>query len=147
MSDELLEELQIAGFTKSQAQALVRVFEKKKKKKPTSEANLKVWEAYDQAYLKRYNAHPVRNATVNTHIKSLVARLGEEAVDVIRFYVEHNDQFYVKIFHPVSVCVQNAESLRTQWKTGLRVTVRDARQAENKEFFENQMGRVKRGEV
>lgn len=92
---------------------------------PTSE----IWDSYRTAYLSRYGAEPVRNATVNAQLAQVVKRLGsEEAPDVAAFYVSHNGGFYAGRMHPVGLLLNDCEKLRTEWATGRRMTQTKARQ-------------------
>lgn len=92
---------------------------------PTSE----IWDSYRSAYLQRYGAEPVRNATVNAQLAQVVKRLGsEEAPDVAAFYVGHNGAFYAGRMHPVGLLLNDCEKLRTEWATGHRMTATKARQ-------------------
>lgn len=106
-----------------------------------------VWNAYRDAFVSRYKTEPVRNKTVNSQIKNLVGRLGTEAVDVVKFYLSHNDAFYVRKHHPIGLCLTDAEGLRAQWATGRKVTGNTARQAEKSDHYQSQMERVERGEL
>jgi hypothetical protein len=89
-----------------------------------------VWDAYAEAYGKRYGVAPVRNATTNSQCANLAKRLGASAVEVVRFYLTHNDGYYLRTQHPVGACLQNCESLHTQWQRGQAVTSTQVRQAE-----------------
>lgn len=89
------------------------------------------WEAYSEAYKMRYREDPVRNAQVNSKLAQLVDRLGaEEAPLVAEFFLTHNDQYYVKKMHPVGALLQDAEKIRTEWKTGNRMLSATAVQVE-----------------
>lgn len=92
------------------------------------------WEAYAKAYHKRYGSKPVRNATINGQLAGFVKRLGkEEGPSVAAFYVTHNDQFYVRSLHPVGLLLRDAEKLRTEWITGLRMTQTKAAQTDRRD--------------
>ncbi len=104
--------------------------------------NAATWLAYSQAYSARYREPPVRNAKVNSNIANLVKRLGMEAPDVAAFYLTHNDQFYIKKRHPVSLLLSDAEGLRTQWKTGTKATALEARSAEARDGLHEQYKRL-----
>ncbi|NDE91615.1 MAG: hypothetical protein EB059_10885 [Alphaproteobacteria bacterium] len=90
-----------------------------------------IWEAYREAYRGRYGVDPVRNATTNTQCANLAKRLGAAAVEVVKFYLTHNDGFYLKTQHPIGLCLNQAESLHTQWQRGVAVTSGQVRQFEN----------------
>lgn len=109
------------------------------------------WEAYALAYQKRYMVAPVRNAMTNRACVQLVDRLGaEEAPMVVSHYVWHADFLYVKAGHPLHLCVRDAEKLRTEWKTGNKVTTATARQLERRghnqsvvrDYLENENGQA-----
>ncbi len=102
-----------------------------------------VWLSYSDAYLSRYGEEPVRNARVNSMVKQLVERLGDEAIPVVAFYVHHNDPFYCKSAHAISLCLRDAEGLRTQWKTGRKITTGEVRSLERTDNLKAQMERMK----
>lgn len=82
-----------------------------------------VWNAYSEAYEERYKVKPVRNRTTNSQAKALSERLGvENACEVVRFYLTHNDSFFVRDQHPIGLCLSKAEALHTQWQRGKPVT-------------------------
>lgn len=88
--------------------------------KPAKEAppTAAVWEAYSAAYAAVYGAPPVRNAQVNGKLANFVTRIPQdEAPDVARFYLACKDRLYVEKCHPVGLLLQDAETLRTRWKT------------------------------
>lgn len=94
---------------------------------PTAET----WDAYSSAYAERYNAEPVRNATVNGQLAQLVGRLGaDEAPHVAAWYVGHQNRFYVGSGHSVGVLLRDCEKLRTEWATGRQSTATQAIQAD-----------------
>lgn len=87
------------------------------------------WAAYSEAYRERYGVDPVRNARVNSLVKQFVARIGaEESPGVLRFFCEHSNQHYTLKMHALNVALVDAEALRSQWKTGQKVTATKARQ-------------------
>lgn len=90
------------------------------------------WTMYKAAYEQRYGIAPVRNAKVNSQVKSLVQRLGEEAGLVAEFYVYNvNESFVVKKTHDLGVLLSGAESYRTQWATGRSMTNTRAQQMDS----------------
>lgn len=100
-------------------------------KAPTRSAGSEIWDAYKQAYQARYGVEPVRNATTNTQCASLAKRLGGAACEVVRFYLSHNDGYFLRQQHPIGLCLAQAESLHTQWQRGVAVTSGQVRQFEN----------------
>ncbi len=96
---------------------------KAKEPAPTAEA----WEAYSSAYRHRYDTDPVRNATVNSQLAQVVARLGaEEAPQVAAWFVGHQNRYYIGAGHSVAVLLKDCEKLRTEWATGRRSTATQA---------------------
>lgn len=118
------------------------------KPKPNTEANRKVWDAYRQEYQKRYKVEPVRNAKTNSAVASFVKRIGEEeAAEVVRFFVWHNDAYYLKSTHSIGLALKDAESLRTQWLKGKAITMRDVRDFERQDGYAEQMRKIEAGEI
>lgn len=103
-----------------------------KKSDNTEKPTTKVWEAYSQAYWNRHGITPVRNAKVNSQIKQLWQRLGEEAASVAEFYVLNvNDLYVVRNLHDLGTLLAKAETYRTQWATGRTMTQTRARQIDS----------------
>lgn len=96
----------------------------------TTGLNQRIWQAYGIAYHARYGVDPSSNATVNSQVSQLAKRLGEDAVDVVRFYLAHNGAFYVRCQHTVGPMLKDAEALHTQWKRGQAVLGTQAREVE-----------------
>lgn len=118
------------------------------KPKPNTEANRKVWDAYRQEYQKRYKVEPVRNAKTNSAVASFVKRIGEqEAAEVVRFFVWHNDAYYLKSTHSIGLALKDAESLRTQWLKGRAITMLDVRNFERQDGYAEQMRKIEAGEI
>lgn len=87
------------------------------------EQNLKIWETYSNSFRQRYAVDPVRNAMVNSQVSNLRKRLGtEDACKVVEFYLTHNDAFFLKNTHSLGLCLNQAESLRTQMLRGKPIT-------------------------
>lgn len=107
----------------------------------------KIWESYSTAYFTRYGSDPVRNAKVNAQIGQLAKRLGDEAPDVVRFYVGHSKSFYVQKAHEIGLCLADAEGLRTQWATGTKITNVQARQADSAAAITDQIKRIREGKL
>ena len=102
----------------------------KKLQRNNPELNALIFKAYSDAYFLRYNVLPLKNAANNSKISQLAKRLGTQAVDVVKFYLTHNDQYYIKTTHSLGGCLSNAESLLTQFLRGKSVTGHEARTAE-----------------
>lgn len=101
----------------------------------------KTWKAYSDAYFERYKTEPVRNATVNTQVKSFVKRLGaEESQHVAAFFVRSNSAFYVQRGHVFGNLLADAEKMRTEWATGSSMTATRARQLDQSQANSNVVG-------
>jgi len=86
-----------------------------------------VWTSYSYAYLHRYGVEPVRNAKMSSLCKTLVQRVGkDDAVELVRFYLDQRDAFFVMNCHPLGTLIAQAEGLVTRMRTGLRVTRKQA---------------------
>lgn len=97
------------------------------------DANRACWDAYRQAYFEKYEVEPVRNVTVNSQIANFVKRVGgEDAPEIVRFYLKHNDAKYLKNTHSFGFCLMDAETLRTQWMKNQPITSLDVRRFEKK---------------
>lgn len=64
------------------------------------------WEAYAEAYERRYGARPTRNASINGRLGNFVQRVpGAEAPAIAAHYVASNDPTYAKTgIRSVSCC-------------------------------------------
>lgn len=122
------------------ASALVEI------KKSISEGS-KIWDSYSQAYQARYQVAPIRNAKTNSQCSQLSKRLGQDAIDVVKFYLTHNDGWYLKRQHDLGSLLQAAESLHTQWQRGSAVTGAQVRQFEKQSTNMDLMAKIERGEV
>lgn len=91
-----------------------------------------LWTMYKAAFRNRYGIDPVRNAKVNTQVKQIVQRLGEEGALVAEFYVyQVNEAFVVKKTHDLGLLLKDAESYRTQWAMGRAMTQTRAQQIDS----------------
>lgn len=90
------------------------------------------WGRYKAAYMQRYSVAPLRDAKVNSQVKQLVQRLGEEAGAVAEFFVlAVNDALIVKNCHELGYLLKGAMAYRTQWATGRAITSGQARQLDS----------------
>lgn len=96
-----------------------------------------VWEAYREAYQARYGTEPIRNAMTNSICSKLYERLGGKACQVIRFYLGHQDQWYVKKCHDLGSALKDAEALNTQMNTGKIITSGEARHKDQRQTSRN----------
>ena len=81
------------------------------------------WKSYSDTYFARYKVEPIRNAAVNSAIKSFCKKIPHhEAPHVAAFFVAHNDKYYVQKTHQAALMSKDAEGLRTQWATNSTMT-------------------------
>lgn len=79
------------------------------------------WEAYAEAYERRYKAPPLRNAKVNGQIKQIVERMGADvAPAVAAFYLTHQNLLFTRSKHPIDLLLSRAETIHTDWLTSVR---------------------------
>lgn len=114
---------------------------------PDKILNLKIWDAYREEYLTRYHVEPVRNASVNSKISQLAKRLGDDAPDIVRFFVNHPDSFYVKSMHAIGLCLRDAEALATQWAKGRAITQTDIRNYEKNQSYQQIIQDIEAGKI
>lgn len=104
--------------------------------------NKKVWESFKNSYESRYKVEPVRNASINAKISQLAKRLGPDSIEIVKFFVFHNEPFYLKNLHAIGLCLKDAESLHTQWKRGKAITSSDVRAFEKNNDLDAQLERL-----
>jgi hypothetical protein len=91
------------------------------------------WNAYAEAYERRYGTPPIRNAMVNGQIASLLRRVPmEEAPAIADYYLSLSKRYYVESQHPVGALLKDCESVRTQWATGRTMTSTKAQQTDRR---------------
>ena len=119
----------VSGAEKSAPTQKTEIVESAKPETDLQAACRETWKSYSDAYFSRYETEPVRNATVNTQVKSFVKRIGvDESPPVAAFFVQSNSQFYVQRGHTFGNLLADAEKLRTEWATGRTMTGTRARQ-------------------
>ncbi len=119
----------------------------KKLKVDDAEVGLRreTWDSYSIAYTDRWGHPPDRNAAVNSLIKSLVEKVGNAAPDLVRFFVSHNDGFYVKAGHPLTLCIRDYVGLKTQMLRGKQITTADIRRLEKTQVQQGNLEDVQKG--
>lgn len=116
---------------------------------PTTEAALvrkAIWQAYEDSYFERYKVKPPRNAIINRHVADIHKRLGKDAVEVIKFFVLHNDSFYIKKTHSISLALKDAETLHTQWQKGVQITDAKMKQFDRQAEHQATMDMIEKSE-
>ena len=98
--------------------------------------NSEIWESYKDAYSRRYGVDPIRNASVNAQVSQLRKRIGADAVTLVKFYLTHNDGFYLKRTHSLGLCLKDCESLMTQMQRGVAITATKVREFEKHQVYD-----------
>lgn len=111
--------------------------------KKTPAPSAPTWDAYNEAYRKRYGVSAVRNAKVNGELVRVVQRIGsEEAPHVAAFFVSHNNGYYIQRGHSVDCLVKDAEKLRMEWATNTKGTQTQARMTDETQTRLNVWGPI-----
>lgn len=106
-------------------------------------ANLEAWNAYAEAYVKRYGVAPLRNARTNGMVAQFVKRVGREpAPAVLRFYLAHNGREYGMRQHDFGLALRDAEAMHTQWMRGEATTASTLKDSEGRSRLEGQLFRL-----
>lgn len=91
---------------------LVEDAPQKKEKSPS--ASQSAWQSYRDAFIRRWQTEPIRNAMVNGQLSNLIARVGREsAPDLLAFYVQSNEAYYVRQRHSIGIALKDCEKLMT----------------------------------
>lgn len=95
------------------------------------EDNRLIFNAYRNAYFNRYKVEVKKHQKINGQVSTLRKQLGvKEAIEVINFFLSHNESFYLKKTHDFGLCLQDATTLRTQMLRNQPVTSTMVRQFE-----------------
>lgn len=102
--------------------------------KPVEEKSLgsRVWDAYAEAYERRYGFKPPSSARCYGQAKYLGQWLGEEAIPVVQFYLQHTDQIFVKNKHPFNMVITSYQRVHADWKHGSSLSQADAQFVEKR---------------
>lgn len=122
----------------------------RKKPRPPSkdetELCRELWSEYVRMYVSRYRVKPLRNAKVNSQIRSLVRAVGKsEAPRVLRYYMRHSDAVFVRNHHTIGMCLANAQRLLTEIETGRVTYFEDAKRGEAKNKTDDAIKRYMEG--
>lgn len=90
-----------------------------------------VVQAYFDAMEAKYGVRPRSSAKINSIACRLIDEIGEDdSVEVVKFYVTHNNSWYVQKGHQIEWCYKDAQKLRTEWLAGVQVTSTMAREVD-----------------
>jgi hypothetical protein len=99
---------------------IIKVDKKKTKQKGKSKP---VINAYQEAYLERYNVEALITPKVRTQACFIADQIpAEEIKDFIRFYLSHNDPFYLKKAHKLGLCLADIETIYTEFQKNGYIT-------------------------
>jgi len=117
-----------------------------KKTQPVENVS-ELWDAWSEAYRQRYGVEYPRNAKVNSQLKTIKERIGQNAAEVIKFYLMSNDAWLLKTKHAVGNLAKNPETWLVRWQSGQHtISDRLAREAEKAATADDEM-RVAREKV
>lgn len=110
----------------------IRIFSaaKKPRRKVTEKTDgSKVWDAYSDAYLRRYGVEPARSARTGSLCKQFCKLIpASEAPEVAKYYLTTSSNPYAQSGHTLSLLVRDAEKMRTEYLTGQRITQAQSRE-------------------
>lgn len=109
--------------------------------------NRVAWISYRDAFVLRWKQEPIRDAKANSTISNIVKRIGSEAAEVLKFFVSHNDGFYIKSTHSLGLALRDIETLRTQYLNGKAITSTDVRKFEKQQSFQSTLDKLDRHEI
>lgn len=121
----------------SKSLSIIKNDSKKLKRNTTLKRDLvnpkPVIDAYYEAYRQRYLVSPVINSMAGANAKGLITRLGspERAIDIVRFYLTHNNAFYLKNAHALKFCLHDCEKLHTEFMKKDYIFNKDAKKVED----------------
>ena len=121
---ELEKELELDKELKLEKEKPIIADKSRNGKKEKIETELQIacretWAKYSNSYYLKYGANPVRNAKINSHVKSFVTKLGfEESPKVAAWFLSHTTNLYCQGGHGFNLLDKDAEKLRTEWFTG-----------------------------
>jgi hypothetical protein len=92
-----------------------------------------VIDAYHTAYLERYGVKPIINGMTAQNAKQLIDRLAgtDKAIAIVRFYITHNNTFYLKNAHAFKFCLNDCEKLHTEFMKNNYIFSKDAKKVED----------------
>jgi hypothetical protein len=95
---------------------------KPKKEKPIGKS-VAVINAYQEAFFERYHDNITIDAAMRKQACLLIDRVGQEdAVNVVKFYLTHNDRWYLKKAHDIKYCLLDCKKLCLEMRRDLYIT-------------------------
>ena len=94
--------------------------------------NVKTWNAYANAYRRRYGILPESNRKTRGQVAQFVKLVGAEKAPLLAAYFPtHNGRWFVQCRHEFGLLLKSYQQIATDWATGQQMTETRARQAEN----------------
>ena len=94
--------------------------------------NVKTWNAYANAYRRRYGILPESNRKTRGQVAQFVKLVGaDKAVALAAYFPTHNGRWFVQCRHEFGLLLKSYQQIATDWATGQQMTETRARQAEN----------------
>lgn len=97
-----------------------------------------IFEAYREAYERRYRVEPIRNAKVNSICSQIVKQVGvHEGKAVMHFYLQQNVAWYIQKGHAIEYALKDLQALRTNMLNNKSMSSREAQQADKQQAQKN----------
>lgn len=104
---------------------------------PPSNGTL-VFDAYRQAYERRYGVGPIRNGKVNSICSTIVQQVGiDEGKALMHFYLQQNVSWYLQKSHAIEYALKDLQALRTNMLNNKAMSSREAQQADKQQAQQN----------
>lgn len=108
-----------------------------KKAKTVSDGSL-IFEAYKEAYAKRYSQEPLRNAKVNSICSQIAKEVGiEVGKAIMHFYLQQNVAWYVQKAHAIQFALADLQALRTNMLNNQAMSSRQAQLVDKQQSQKN----------
>lgn len=108
------------------------------KAKAQKSAGSLIFEAYREAYLRRYNVEPLRNAKTNGICSQIAKQLPlDEAIALMHFFLQQNVAFYIQRGHAIQLALGDLQALRTNMLNNQAMSSRQAQLADKQQAQKN----------
>jgi hypothetical protein len=108
------------------------------KAKAQKPAGSLIFEAYREAYLRRYNVEPLRNAKTNGICSQISKQLPlDEAIALMHFFLQQNVAFYIQRGHAIQLALGDLQALRTNMLNNQAMSSRQAQLADKQQAQKN----------
>lgn len=127
---------EIAAPQEPMQEPVIEVLDSKTEKQKS--AGSLIFEAYQDAYLKRYGIEPLRNAKTNSICSQIAKQLPlNEAQAIMHFYVQQNVAFYLQRGHAIQLVLSDLQALRTNMLKNRAMSSREAYLADKQQAQKN----------